>query len=192
MYYGMRLVSLELSVYLPMIFYGRITGMILFFPIYKFDIVTRCSPGLVKARIGSLIKKVPDNKKGFEIHFSGEDWGTEEFSGVVEENYFKIKRYQYTSKDSKIIVYKGNIEPTQHGSIVHTTFRYDFFVMFFMLILLSGSVVGVIGLFNSYIGHSIDSIGFILSSLFFYSIFMIGFNYRSNKVRILLEKKLVR
>ncbi|HEX9060780.1 MAG TPA: hypothetical protein VF941_11430 [Clostridia bacterium] len=166
--------------------------MFLFFPIYKFDIVTRCSPGLVRARIGSLIKKIPDNKKGFEIHFTGEDWGTEEFSGIVEENYFKIKRYEYVSRDSKIIIYEGNIEPTQHGSIVHVTFRYDFFVMFLMIIFLSGFVVGVIGLFNNNIGQSIDSIGFILSSLFIYSIFMIGFNYRSNKVRTLLEKKLVR
>lgn len=166
--------------------------MILFFPIYKFDIVTRCSPGLVKARIGSLIKKVPDNNKGLKLHFTGEDWGTEEFSGVVEENYFRIKRYQYTSKDSKIIVYKGNIKPTQHGSIVNITFRYDFFIMFFMIIFLSGFVLGIIGLLNSNIGHSINSIGFMLSSLFFYSIFVIGFNYRSNKLRTLLEKKLVR
>lgn len=166
--------------------------MFLIFPVYKFNIYTRYRPLLVKAKISSLIKKEAVHKKEkVKFRFAGEDWGTEEFTGVVEEKFFKLKRYQYFSRDAKVIVYRGTVIPTENGSIVHLTFRFDYSTMIMLGFV---SIIPVFAVLANYLVNSSQPLttsllGFIFA-MFFYSIFMVGFNYRSKKVRELLEKKL--
>jgi hypothetical protein len=136
-----------------------------------------------------LLKKEEKSKKKFEIRIQGSDWGIEEFQGTVEDDYFKLKRYRYFGKDNKFFVYSGRVKPLNNGCLVQCLFRFDVPTSIFLAIFFTAAVMKVITGIES---KNIKSGSFDLAIYFLliYTLFIAGFNYRTKKVKELIEKKL--
>lgn len=164
--------------------------MIKLLPIYSFKLETQQSQSQVKINLESLIKKQKKNKK-FEIFIQGQDWGVEEFEGTVNEKYFCLKRYSYFHNDPKFIVYKGQVETVGNGSLINCTFRYDFFALFFILLMFIFAGTNVYkAIVSNYSSDIEQAVLLSLFSILAYIVIIIGFNYRIKKVRKIFEKKL--
>lgn len=155
-------------------------------PIYKFEFETRLSQRQVVHHLNSLLKREENSKKKFEIHINGSDWGTEDFKGIIKDDHFKLKRYRYLNNDHlKCFVYSGKIKPLNHGCLIQCVFRFDFETILFLVVLLIA--------IWSYIMTQVksDTIAMaVITAIVMYISLNLGFNYRINKVKVLLEKKL--
>jgi len=164
--------------------------MIKLTPIYKFKVQTAYSPREVKHQISRLLRKEENTKS--RLNSDGAYWGVEVFDGIVEEEYFKLKRCaQVAVIHGNSILYKGIIEPDKNGSIIRMKFRYQFSAIFLMILIPFATTMNFFySVFDGNIVAYGDDLGGFIAGLFVYLGNMIAFNYRCNKVEKLLKIRL--
>ncbi|QUH27796.1 hypothetical protein [Vallitalea guaymasensis] len=156
-----------------------------FYPIYRGCISTDRRPSVIQYKIEKLIKK-KENTDKIQIHTSIDFFSKEEYSGYVNEKGFKLKRYKYLKGDPSSIVYRGNIVKEGKISKIYLKFYYPFIYWLVFLFLFTQSITSVVSYING--SKTIEQpIGFIIGTLVYYFGMMAGFNYRTKKVKALIE-----